>query len=87
MAVARPNRRDCRYRGDGIALWLVWSIAPTVAADTRVANEVALNGWAKLIRAYLTSHLDYEAYYSMVPAAEAELASLASSLNQTAPMD
>ena len=30
----------------GMALWLAWSIAPTVAADTRVANEVALNGWA-----------------------------------------
>jgi len=56
----------------GAVLWMAWSVAPSTFAQTRVANEVALNGWAQLIRAYLTSHLDYEAYYAMVPAAEAD---------------
>ena len=56
----------------GAALWLAWMVAPATVIQTRVANETALNGWAQLIRAYLSSHLDYEAYYAMVPADEAE---------------
>lgn len=71
------SRRD-RLAGGAVTLalaaglWLAWSIAPSAVGQTRVAGELALNGWAQLIRAYLTSHLDYEAYYSMVPAAEAQ---------------
>lgn len=53
-------------------VWLAWSVAPNAVVGTRVAGEVALNGWAQLIRAYLTSHLDYEAYYALVPQAEAD---------------
>ena len=52
-------------------LWLAWSLAPYAVGSNRVAGELALNGWAQLVRAYLTSHLDYEAYYSMIPAADA----------------
>lgn len=66
-----------RLAGTGIAtalaavLWLAWSVAPLTAGSSRVSGELALNGWAQLVRAYLSSHLDYEAYYAMVPADEA----------------
>ena len=66
-----------RVAGTGIAtvlaagLWLAWSIAPYSVGSSRVTGELALNGWAQLVRAYLTSHLDYEAYYSIIPAADA----------------
>jgi len=46
------------------------AIPQQVAAD-RVTNELALNGWVQLVRAYASAHLDYEAYYAMVPAPEA----------------
>lgn len=46
------------------------AVPERVAAD-RVTNELALNGWAQLLRAYASSHLDYDAYYAMVPAPEA----------------
>ncbi len=52
-------------------LWGAWSVAPLSARGDRVAGEIALNGWAELIRAFLTSHLDYDAYYAMVPPDEA----------------
>lgn len=55
----------------GTVLALAWSIAPNAIGETRVSSEVSLNGWAQLIRAYLTSHLDYEAYYALVPPPEA----------------
>lgn len=54
-----------------IVLWIAWSLAPFSLGFSRVPTELALNGWAQLIRAYLTSHLDYEAYYAMVAPAEA----------------
>jgi phosphoglycerol transferase MdoB-like AlkP superfamily enzyme len=44
---------------------------PQRVADDRVTNELALNGWEQLVRAYTSSHLDYDAYYAMVPAPEA----------------
>ncbi len=53
-------------------MWLAWSVAPYTTGASRVADELSLNGWAQLVRAYLTSHLDYEAYYAMLPEAEAE---------------
>ena len=52
-------------------LWAIWSVAPVSVGTSRISSELALNGWAQLVRAYLTSHLDYEAYYSMIPADEA----------------
>jgi hypothetical protein len=52
-------------------LWIAWLLAPFTVGSTRVAGEIALNGWAQLIRAYMTSHLDYDAYYATVPPAEA----------------
>lgn len=57
--------------GLAAVLWLVWSVAPFSVGTDRVAGELALNGWAQLVRAYLTSHLDYEAYYWTVPAEDA----------------
>jgi phosphoglycerol transferase MdoB-like AlkP superfamily enzyme len=57
--------------GLAVCLWFAWSIAPTSIIDRRTSNEVALNGWSELIRAFLTSHLDYKAYYVTVPTASA----------------
>jgi phosphoglycerol transferase MdoB-like AlkP superfamily enzyme len=68
----------------GAALWLAWSAAPDAIGQTRISGEVALNGWAQLIRAYLTSHLDYEAYYSLVSPAEADVR-VARLVNQAVP--
>ncbi len=65
-------------------LWATWSVAPFSVGSSRVGGELALNGWAQLVRAYLTSHLDYEAYYSMVPADEARTR-VARLVGQTAP--
>ncbi|HQZ40116.1 MAG TPA: LTA synthase family protein [Vicinamibacterales bacterium] len=68
-----------RAKGGGLAaalatgLWVAWTIAPNAVGPNRVAGELALNGWAELVRAYVTSHLDYEAYYATLPPAEAEL--------------
>lgn len=53
------------------SLWIAWSVAPFSVGPSRVAGEVALNGWAQLVRAYMTSHLDYEAYYASVPPQDA----------------
>lgn len=50
------------------ALWVLWTVAPLSVASDRLAGELALNGWTELARAYMTSHLDYDAYYSRVPA-------------------
>ena len=44
---------------------------PAVVTPNRTSNELALNGWAELVRAYLTADLDYEAYYAMVDRDEA----------------
>ena len=62
----------------------VWSVAPFAVGSSRVGGELALNGWAQLVRAYLTSHLDYEVYYAMVPAADAS-ARVARLIGQPAP--
>ncbi|BCS31218.1 sulfatase [Luteitalea sp. TBR-22] len=48
-----------------------WTIVPDAFASGRLANELALNGWAQLVRAAITSHLDYEAYYALLPAGDA----------------
>lgn len=55
----------------GIGLWLAWTVAPSAASHNRLSNELALNGWVQLVRAYWTADLDYEAYYAMVPPDEA----------------
>ncbi len=66
-----------RLRGAGVALAFgavttgAWLAAPAAVATDRTANELALHGWPELVRAYLTAHLDYEAYYAMTPPADA----------------
>lgn len=50
-----------------VLLWFAWPMTPVAVAPDRLTNELALNGWAELIRAYLTANLDYEAYYALVP--------------------
>lgn len=65
-------------------LWTIWSVTPFSVGSNRIAGEFALNGWAQLVRAYLTSHLDYEAYYSMIPADDAR-ARVARMIGQPAP--
>lgn len=57
--------------GLATGLWTAWALAPFSVGSNRIAGELALNGWAELIRAYMTSHLDYEAYYAGVSPAEA----------------
>jgi hypothetical protein len=52
-------------------LAVAWRLTPQPALADRVAAETARNGWPELARAYLTAHLDYDAYYLQVPAAEA----------------
>jgi phosphoglycerol transferase MdoB-like AlkP superfamily enzyme len=54
-----------------ILLWLAWSVVPDAISTNRLTNELARNGWAELIRAYLTAGLDYEAYYALLPADQA----------------
>ena len=54
-----------------IGLWVAWTVAPVSVGSNRVAGELALNGWAQLVRAFMTSHLDYESYYAMVPLSDA----------------
>jgi phosphoglycerol transferase MdoB-like AlkP superfamily enzyme len=67
-------------------LWIVWSLAPFSVGAERVAGELALNGWAELVRAYITSHLDYEAYYWRVSPADAS-ARLPRVLHRSLPED
>lgn len=64
-------------------LWIVWTVAPASIGSNRIAGELAQNGWAELIRAYLTSHLDYDAYYTMLPDGDAN-ARVARVVNQPA---
>jgi phosphoglycerol transferase MdoB-like AlkP superfamily enzyme len=44
---------------------------PATVGEGRVTSEVAHNGWAQLVRAFLTNDLDYRAYYATLPDAEA----------------
>lgn len=70
---------DLRDRLKGLALTgglaviacSAWLIVPDSVVGGRVANELAINGWAQRVRAYLTAHLDYEAYYAMLRADDA----------------
>ncbi|MEO7157650.1 MAG: sulfatase-like hydrolase/transferase [Vicinamibacterales bacterium] len=57
--------------GLALTLWGAWTVMPAAVTPNRISNELALNGWAELIRAYFTSNLDYKAYYAMVDPAEA----------------
>lgn len=76
---AAPAPLGWRDRLGGVALsaalagglWMAWSVAPFSVNSTRVAGELALNGWAQLVRAYLTSHLDYGQYYATIPTPDA----------------
>jgi phosphoglycerol transferase MdoB-like AlkP superfamily enzyme len=61
----------CATCGLAALLWGAWLVLPEQVAANRVTNELALNGWTQLLRAYGSSHLDYEVYYAMVPGAEA----------------
>lgn len=58
--------------GLAIGLWTAWTFAPFGVCSNRIAGELALNGWAELVRAYMTSHLDYEAYYASVSTLDAQ---------------
>ena len=49
-----------------------WTVLPTPAIAERIANESARSGWPELARAFFTSHLDYDAYYTVLPDAEAQ---------------
>ena len=44
---------------------------PATLGASRVTSEIAHNGWAQLARAFLTSDLDYRAYYATLPSSEA----------------
>jgi phosphoglycerol transferase MdoB-like AlkP superfamily enzyme len=50
-----------------LALWGAWRMAPATVSPNRLTNELALNGWAELVRAFWTAGLDYEAYYALLP--------------------
>jgi phosphoglycerol transferase MdoB-like AlkP superfamily enzyme len=70
------SRRD---RLAGVAMTIVlavglfgaWMVVPTRVSQNRIVNELALNGWAELVRAFWTAGLDYEAYYALLPPDEA----------------
>jgi phosphoglycerol transferase MdoB-like AlkP superfamily enzyme len=53
-----------------LAVGLLMALPAQVHAN-RITNEIAQNGLVQLVRAFATSHLDYEAYYHTLPAAEA----------------
>ena len=48
-----------------------YSVLPAQVSEDRITSEVADNGPAQLVRAFLTSDLDYRAYYRTMPRAEA----------------
>jgi phosphoglycerol transferase MdoB-like AlkP superfamily enzyme len=50
---------------------LLYARLPATLGASRITSEIAHNGWAQLARAFLTSDLDYRAYYATLPAAEA----------------
>ena len=49
-----------------------WRLDPVSVAGSRVDDELAQNGWVQLLAAFRTAHLDYEAYYALVPSREAD---------------
>ena len=48
-----------------------WRLDPVSVAASRVDDEIAQNGWVQLLAAFRTAHLDYEAYYALVPSQDA----------------
>jgi phosphoglycerol transferase MdoB-like AlkP superfamily enzyme len=54
-----------------LTVWGAWVVLPARVSTDRVANELALNGWAELVRAFWTAGLDYEAYYALISPDEA----------------
>ncbi len=54
-----------------LASGFLYGLLPATLGTSRVTSEIAHNGWAQLARAFLTSDLDYRAYYATLPAAEA----------------
>ncbi len=50
---------------------LAYARLPATIGESRVTSEVAHNGWAQFVRAFMTNDLDYRAYYATLPAAEA----------------
>jgi phosphoglycerol transferase MdoB-like AlkP superfamily enzyme len=79
-----------RARGIAVAATLTliagaaWAAVPASIWSSRISNELALNGWTQLVRAYWSAHLDYDAYYAMVPQAEASTR-VARWIHQSAP--
>jgi phosphoglycerol transferase MdoB-like AlkP superfamily enzyme len=68
---------DARWRALAAVLALVclssavYRVLPAEISQDRVTSEVAQNGPAQLVRAFLTSDLDFEAYYCTLPRQEA----------------
>ena len=54
-----------------LASGFLYARLPATLWTSRVTNEIAHNGWAQLARAFLTSDLDYRAYYATLPVPEA----------------
>ncbi|HEX5053963.1 MAG TPA: sulfatase-like hydrolase/transferase [Planctomycetota bacterium] len=47
------------------------SVVPGSVSNDRIVSEIAQNGTAQLMRAFLTAHLDFELYYRTLPLSEA----------------
>jgi len=68
----------------GLTVAAAWAVLPSQPVRSRITNEIALNGWSQLIRAFWSAHLEYDAYYAMVPQAEA-VTRVARLIGQTSP--
>lgn len=55
----------------GVLCCALIAVIPANISTNRIVNEIAQNGFAQLVRAYLTAHLDFGLYYRTLPLAEA----------------
>ncbi len=66
-----------RFQAVGVVLLLggvgvaVVATVPGNVSDNRIVSEIAQNGQAQLMRAFLTAHLDFNLYYRTLPLGEA----------------
>lgn len=49
----------------------VVTVVPGNVSQNRIVSEIAQNGQAQLMRAFLTAHLDFDLYYRTLPVADA----------------